>query len=62
MSAMQKRMCGRPLMRIVGIKKKRVGTHGGHVKVLLLNCGHTVVRTSDTRLAVGRLTGCPECP
>lgn len=58
----RKRMCGRPLMLITRITSKPMGTHGGHVKVLHLECGHTVMRTGDTRLAVGRTTGCPVCP
>lgn len=61
MSLTQKRMCGRPLVRIIRITKRPLGTHGGHIKVLLLECGHTVTRMSDTRLAVGRTTGCPTC-
>lgn len=48
-------------MRIIHITKKPFGTHGGHIKVLRLECGHSVMRTSDTRLAVGRTTGCPTC-
>lgn len=62
MATTQRRMCGRPLVRIVKISKRPMGVHGGHIRVLTLECGHTVTRTSDTRLVVGRLTGCPTCP
>lgn len=58
----QVRMCGRPLKLIVRITKQRMGNHGGHARVMHLECGHRVVRTSDSHLAVGRRTGCPECP
>lgn len=61
MSVTQKRMCGRPLKRILFVKRVPMGTHHGHVIRCYLECGHEVIHTSDTRLKAGRCTGCPTC-
>ncbi len=45
--------------KVVGMELVPVGTHGGHRRRLLLDCGHTKDTLYRTR--VGALTGCPVC-
>jgi hypothetical protein len=50
---------GAPMRLIVQIWKKPCGL--GHLKVLKLQCGHTVEHMLGRSYAVGHRTRCPEC-
>ncbi len=52
---------GLPFKRIVQITEEPFGPNGGHLLVLLLECGHIVKHLRNSCWKVGRRTRCEEC-